>query len=102
MSSDPIYISLVLLFQCFHNTSAEAEGDIKKDRDIVLAKNTAIAYNFRELNVDKHSGAMQLVLAEHQHGGFKDSVGYDETDAMCVGSSDSPDAGAMNRMKLGL
>lgn len=85
---------------CFHNTSAEAEGDIKKDRDIVLAKNTAIAYNIRELNVDKHSGAMQLVLAEHQHGGFKDSVGYDETDATCVGSSDSPDAGAMNRMKL--
>lgn len=82
------------------NTSANAEGDLKKDRDIVLAANTAIAYNIRELNVDKHSGAMQLVLAEHQHGGFKDSVGYDETDATCVGSSDSVDAGAMNRMKL--
>ena len=45
---------------------------------------------------------MQLVLAEHQHGGFKDSVGYDETDATCVGSSDSVDAGAINRLRLGI
>ena len=52
--------------------------------------------------MDKKNGAMQLVLTEHQHGGFKDSVGYDETDATpCVGSSDTIDAGAMNRLKLG-
>ena len=75
---------------------------MKKDRDIVLAPNTSIAYNLREINVDKNNGSMQLVLAEHQHGGFKDSVGYDETDATCVGSSDSVDAGAINRLRLGI
>ena len=91
-----------ICFQCFHSATADAEIDSKKDRDIVLAPNTAIAYNIRELNVDKNNGAMQLVLTEHQHGGFKDSVGYDETDATCVGSDDTVDAGAMNRLKLGL
>lgn len=87
---------------CFRSATADAEIDSKKDRDIVLAPNTAIAYNIRELNVDKNNGKMQLVLTEHQHGGFKDSVGYDETDATCVGSSDTVDAGAMNRLKLDL
>ena len=51
--------------------------------------------------MDKHNGAIQLVLGEHQHGGFKESVGYDETDATCCGISDAPDAGAMNRLQLG-
>ena len=88
--------------QVLPNTSANAEGDLKKDKDIVLAPNSAIAYNLREINVDKHNGAMQLVLAEHEHGGFKDSVGYDETDAVCGGTSDSAGAGAMNKLILGM
>ena len=35
-----------------------------KDRDIGLSPNTAVAYNVHELNVDKRSGEMQLVLAQ--------------------------------------
>lgn len=35
-----------------------------KDRDIGLAPNTPVAYNVHELNVDRNTGAMQLILAK--------------------------------------
>ncbi|KAL4216990.1 Deafness [Mactra antiquata] len=79
--------------------SVSTEGSRSNERDIGLAPLTPVAYNIHELNVDKHSGAMQLVLAKGSHGGFKDSIGYDEVDATCV-SPGLQDAGHQQRKQL--
>ncbi|XP_052234497.1 gasdermin-E-like [Dreissena polymorpha] len=53
-----------------------------KDRDIRLAKDTAVAYNVQELDIDTNTGAIQLVLTGGKTGGgFRACVGYDEVDA---------------------
>ena len=51
------------LLQLLKNTSVSGEVDSDKDRDIGLPPKMAIAYNVGELNVDKHNGQLQLVLA---------------------------------------
>lgn len=79
--------------------AASTGSTYSKDRDIGLAPNTPIAFNIHELNVDKKTGAMQLVLAKGSHGGFKDCIGYDEVDAQCIGS-DRPDQGYQNRRQI--
>ncbi|XP_053385823.1 uncharacterized protein LOC123537800 [Mercenaria mercenaria] len=79
--------------------SASTGATYDKNRDIGLAPLTPVAYNIHELNVDKRTGAMQLVLAKGSHGGFKDSIGYDEVDAVS-GAIDVPDAGSQQRKQL--
>lgn len=79
--------------------SESASTQCNKDRDLGLSAGTAVAYNVHELNVDKNTGAIQLVLAKGSHGGFKQCVGYDEPDATCIDPK-FPDVGYNHRMQL--
>ncbi|XP_052813461.1 gasdermin-E-like isoform X2 [Mya arenaria] len=70
----------------FKDISGSTGAEYLKDRDIGLSCNTAVAYNVHELNVEKRTGQLQLVLAQGHHGGFCDCIGYDEVDAQAVPS----------------
>ncbi|KAK3595366.1 hypothetical protein CHS0354_008791 [Potamilus streckersoni] len=64
-----------------HKLSTNAEVDVEKSRELGLASNTALAYNVNELNVSLEDGSMEMVMALELHGGFQDSLDYDEVDA---------------------
>lgn len=78
-----------LKLKLIKGADASTHTQYSKDRDFGLAPGTAVAYNVHELNVDKKTGAVQLVLAKGSHGGFKDCIGYDEPDATCITSSEA-------------
>ncbi|KAL5005891.1 hypothetical protein ScPMuIL_017049 [Solemya velum] len=62
--------------------SAEVGTNIEYDRgrDMVLPKKTPIAYSLSELQVSTVDGAIEVILGQGLHGGFRKTVGFDQPD----------------------